>query len=62
MAFLKRATPKMQLDLTEKLVQDILAQFNGHAQRYNVMVPCCMTQADNEADLFGIRKSDFSRV
>jgi hypothetical protein len=34
-----------------------LATYRDHVKRYDVMIPNCFTQHDNEADLFCIRKS-----
>lgn len=60
MAFIKRKKIRPKIKLTEKIVQDILAQYKSHLKRYDVIIPCCMSQIDNEADIFAIRKSGFS--
>lgn len=57
MAFLKRKEPRPVIELNESVVQNLLSQDESHLKRYAVMVPCCMTQNDNEADIFAIRKS-----
>lgn len=51
--------PSTSIKLTEKYVQNILGQHDQHLKRYDVMIPCCMTQIDNEADILAIRKSGY---
>lgn len=45
--------PKM----TENDMQKAIGSYRDFQKRYEVMIPCCFTSFDNEADLFCIRKS-----
>jgi len=55
----KKLTPRKKIKLTEAVVQNIICSDKDHKKRYDVMVPRCMTQIDNEADVLAIRKSGF---
>jgi len=63
MAFIYKDNKKHQkrpkIKLTESVVQSIICNDKDHQKRYDVMVPRCMTQIDNEADILAIRKSGF---
>jgi hypothetical protein len=59
MAFIKKPEPTKEIHLSEFVVQNILAQYKDHQQRYEVMIPRCKTQVDNEADVLAIRRSGF---
>ena len=46
--------------MNENFVIDAIARYGDHVKRYELMIPNCFTQHDNEADLFAVRKSGLS--